>query len=215
MEVILLPLIQGIGQSGSALASWAFDNVNPVKHAANVAAKVGCELAESHDLLVDCLRLVPAANISKAFKDYSLEDRAAGGMGFGGSIPCSQTKGAQKFYTAEQTPEKLLHSGQYEKVPIMFGANSNEGSFVYATVYNDYFVPNSLQNNTDFLRKDLTHQLLQAVEISNSYPVEYLVEQEYFESWQLGSLDAMRPGIIDMLGTFFLKVCVTIVTNLM
>merc|ERR1712012_1293435 len=114
--------------------------------------------------------------------------------GFGGSIPCAQTKGAKKFYTEDQTPEKLLHSGHYEKVPIMFGANSHEGSFVYATVYNSYF-----------LRNNLVHQLLQTVEIGNSYPVEYMVENAYFKDWQMGDLELMRPAIIDMLGVFFLK----------
>ena len=48
------------------------------------------------------------------------EDREAGGMGFGGSIPCAQTKGAKKFYTEDQTPEKLLHSGHYEKVSLSY-----------------------------------------------------------------------------------------------
>ena len=156
--------------------------------------------------MVDCLRLLPAVDISKAFKEYSKEDKAAGGMGFGGSIPCAQTKGVDKFYTADQTPEKLLYSGQFEKVPILFGANSHEGSFVYATVYNDYFLPNNLQNDTEFLTKELTHQLLQTVEISNSYPVEYLVEEEYFDRWNLRDIDEMQPAIVDLLGVFFLKV---------
>ena len=68
-----------------------------------------------------------------------------------------------------------------QKVPIMFGANSHEGSFVYATVYNSYFVPNNLVDNEKFLRNDLVHQLLQTVEIGNSYPVEYMVENAYFK----------------------------------
>ena len=52
--------------------------------------------------------------------DHMKEDREAGGMGFGGSIPCAQTKGAKKFYTEDQTPEKLLHSGHYEKVSLRY-----------------------------------------------------------------------------------------------
>merc|ERR1712168_424543 len=173
---------QGIGLSGSALASWAFDR-NPEMHAVAIASKVGCILGESgvetHDLLVECLRGVPAINISLAFTEYRDEDRLAGGMGFGGSIPCAQTKGEKRFYTSDQTPEKLLHSGHYEKVPIMFGANSHEGSFVYATVYNSFLAPNDYVDNEKFLREDLVHQLLQTVEIVNSYPVEYMVQDAY------------------------------------
>jgi len=199
---------QGIGQSGSALASWAFEE-RPEAHALEISSRVGCILAEngvdSHDDLVDCLRGVSAVNISHAFTAYMKEDRANGGMGFGGSIPCAQTKGAKRFYRHDQTPEGLLHSGHYEKVPIMFGANAHEGSFVYATVYNSYFLPNNLTDDEKFLKHDLTHQLLQTVEIGNSYPVEYLVEEAYFESWQMGDLEAMRPAIIDLLGVFFLK----------
>ena len=129
---------QGIGQSGSALASWAFD-AHPEQHALEIASKVGCIMAEngvtSHDDLVACLRELPATNISHAFNDYMKEDRLAGGMGFGGSIPCAQTKGEKRFYTSDQTPEKLLHSGHYEKVSALifiqpyffpFFAGSNE-----------------------------------------------------------------------------------------
>ena len=118
---------QGIGQSGSALASWAFDD-HPEEHALKIASKVGCIMAEngvaSHDDLVACLRELPAVNISHAFNDYMKEDRLAGGMGFGGSIPCAQTKGEKRFYTSEQTPEKLLHSGHYEKVSINMSFSS-------------------------------------------------------------------------------------------
>ena len=108
-----------------------------------------------------------------------------------------------------------------KQVPIMFGANSHEGSFVYATVYNSFLAPNNYIDNEKFLRDDLVHQLLQTVEIGNSYPVEYMVQDAYFQvsllkgifihivaiqDWQMGDLELMRPGIIDMLGVFFLKV---------
>ena len=123
---------QGIGQSGSALASWAFD-AHPEQHALKIASKVGCIMAEngvnSHDDLVACLRELPAANISHAFNDYMKEDRLAGGMGFGGSIPCAQTKGEKRFYTSDQTPEKLLHSGHYEKVTMLIIYLFNHISF--------------------------------------------------------------------------------------
>ena len=68
-----------------------------------------------------------------------------------------------------------------KQVPIMFGANSHEGSFVYATVYNSFLEPNNYVDNEKFLRQDLVHQLLQTVEIGNSYPVEYMVQDAYFQ----------------------------------
>jgi hypothetical protein len=201
--------LQGIGQSGSALASWAFE-ANPEAHSYSIAGRVGCVFGEggvdTDDLLVDCLRQVPAVNISAAFKDNMREDRQNGGLGFGGTIPCAQTKGVQKFYKHDESPEQKLHSGNFERVPIMFGANAHEGSFVYAEVYNAYLAKNNLTEDTNFLKYGLVHQLLQTVKIGNSYPVEYLVEEAYFPPEVMGDLEAMRPAIIDLLGVFFLKV---------
>ena len=198
---------KGIGQSGSALASWAFDSTYGVYHAQNIAVKVGCtsdDLA-THNSMVTCLRSVDAWNITQAFSDYSKEQRAKGELGFGGSIPCAQTRGERKFYTEGQDPEVILFSGDYEKVPIMFGANSHEGSYVYGVVYNQYLTPNNLTEDEHFLRHDLIHQLLKTVGVTNSYAVEHMIEEDYFDEWQMGNLTNMRNGIIDLLSVFFLK----------
>ncbi len=62
-------------------------------------------------------------------KDERLEAR----LGFAGSIPCAQTHGADKFYSADDgdNPEDLLIAGEYSDLPIFFGANTHEGSYVY------------------------------------------------------------------------------------
>jgi hypothetical protein len=105
---------QGIGQSGSAIAPWAFDTT-PELHARHIAAKVNCTQTDA-DELVDCMRNVPAKDISVAFGEYREEGRQAGGLGFGGSIPCAQTQGDRKFYNADQSPESILFAGEYEQV---------------------------------------------------------------------------------------------------
>jgi carboxylesterase type B len=105
---------QGIGQSGSAIAPWAFDTT-PELHARHIAAKVNCTQTDV-DELVNCMRNVPAKDISVAFGEYRSEGRQAGGLGFGGSIPCAQTQGARKFYSADQSPESILFAGEYEQV---------------------------------------------------------------------------------------------------
>ena len=195
----------GIGQSGSALASWAFDR-EPEYNGLNIAKKVGCD-QESHDNVVTCLRGKPAINITLAFNEYRDENRAAAGMGFGGSIPCAQKKGARKFYdeTKGETPESLIFGGDFDHVPIMFGANSYEGSYVYGVVYNDFMVPNNLTEDEHFLTYDLIPQLLTTIGVSNGYAIEGMIKKEYFEEWQLGNLTTMQPGIIDLLSNFFLK----------
>merc|ERR1712142_854955 len=133
------------------------------------------------------------------------ESRNAGGLGFGGLIPCAQTKGERKFYTEHETPAEKMHSGDYESVPIFFGANKHEGSFVYATVYNTFLLNNSLTEDSGFLKYDLIPQLLRTVQMENSYGIEHLLDDTYFDPWQLGDLMAMQPGLIDLLGVFFIK----------
>lgn len=196
---------QGIGQSGSALASWAFDS-NAEFNAKEIARKVNCT-QEDHDELVLCLRDISAANISRAFSEYNSEMRKNGGLGFGGSIPCAQKKGARKFYDATkgETPESVLFGGNYRHVPIMFGANSHEGSYVYSTVYNSYLEPNNLTEDVNFLTNQFIPQILKTVGVSNSYAIENLIKAAYFEEWQLGNLTNMQPGAIDLFSVFFLK----------
>jgi len=50
-------------------------------------------------------------------------------MGFGGSNPVIQTAGAQRII--ETDPQTIMESGNYSKdVPIMFGANKQEGVII-------------------------------------------------------------------------------------
>ena len=83
-----------------------------------------------------------------------------------------------------ETPDDILYNGNYTAVPIMFGANSHEGSYVYGAVYNDFMVPNNLTNDYDFLKYDMIHTLMKTVGVTNSYAVEYMIEHEYFEVTQ-------------------------------
>ena len=99
----------------------------------------------------------------------------------------------------------LLYDGDFEHLPIMFGANSHEGSYVFADVYNDFIVPNGLQNDETFLRNDIIHSLMKVVGVSNSYAVESLVQEEYFEDWMMGNLTIMQPGLVDLFSVFFIK----------
>ena len=197
---------RGIGQSGAAIASWAFDS-SAGEEGVEVARLAGCSEAElaSHEAVVECLRARTAEEVSAAFYQHSLNQRRDGEGGFGGTTPCAQTHGERKFYTQDETPMDLLYDGDFEHLPIMFGANSHEGSYVFADVYNDFFVPNGLQNNETFLRNDIIHSLMKVVGVSNSYAVESLVQEEYFEDWMMGNLTIMQPGLVDLFSVFFIK----------
>jgi len=195
---------KGIGQSGGAVATWAFDK-DAEYNAKMVAETSGCPPTDDHDAIVQCLRNMPALNVSVAYSEWSKMQRKDGLDGFGGTTPCMQTKGARKFYAEGETPDDILYNGNYTAVPIMFGANSHEGSYVYGAVYNDFMVPNNLTNDYDFLKYDMIHTLMKTVGVTNSYAVEYMIEHEYFEEWMMGNLDDMQPGLIDLLSVFFLK----------
>jgi len=195
---------KGIGQSGGAVATWAFDK-DAEYNAMMVAETAGCPPTNNHEDIVKCLREMPAYNVSAAYKEWSKIQRKDGLDGFGGTTPCMQTKGERKFYAEGETPDDILYNGNYDAVPIMFGANSHEGSYVYGAVYNDFMVPNDLLEDYDFLKYDMIHTLMKTVGVTNSYAVEYMIEHEYFEEWMMGNLDDMQPGLIDLLSVFFLK----------
>ena len=61
--------------------------------------------------------------------------QSKGETGFGGMTPCAQTKGKNKFYEAFDTPDKIVREGRYRPVPILFGTNSYEGTYVYDREY--------------------------------------------------------------------------------
>ena len=194
---------RGLGSSGSPLAPWAFDHM-PERNSRGIAAKAGC-LADAPDDLVACLRQLTAVEVSQAFVEYQNEARLHGGLGFGGSSPCGQTKGERKFYAAGQTPHSVLFGGDYEPHPILYGANKHEGSYVYATIYNEFLVPNGLDQDPEFLVHGIVPKLLETCEISNYYGLKELVASSYFHEGQLGNLVAMIPGLVDFFSVFFIK----------
>ena len=57
-----------IGQSGSALAGWAFDK-EPEYHARRIAGYANCDLPDQEDM-IQCLKDIPAINLTLAHKDY-------------------------------------------------------------------------------------------------------------------------------------------------
>ena len=60
-----------------------------------------------------------------------IEDLKNGRLGFGGSSPVIQVAGAQRVL--EQEPRMMIESGNYTtQIPMMFGANKNEGVLVLA-----------------------------------------------------------------------------------
>ena len=196
---------QAIGSSGSAIASWAFESQQSSEVSSrNIAARVDCHDTNPDDL-VECLRQVDAADIAAAFSSFQAEERGNASMGYSGTMPCGQTKGERKFYTADLTPTDILFSGDYRHVPVMYGATKDEGSFVYETLYNEYMIRSNLSVNEHFLRYELIPTLMKTVGVDNYYPLKELLLANYFDPWMVGDVNNMVAGFTDLLSVFFIK----------
>ena len=180
---------RGIGSSGSPLASWAFDT-QPEENGREIASLAGCDFEDPNEI-VTCLRGLDAVAITSAFSRYQSNERKNGGLGFGGSSPCAQSKGVKKFYTKDQTPHDILFSGNYSSVPIFFGTNKKEGAYVYTVLHNEFMVPNGLDKDPEFLNYDFVPKLMDAMQVSNFYGFKHVIAENYFDPGQIGNLHDM------------------------
>jgi len=209
--LLLAPQAKGlfhraIGESGSVLAGWALDREpeDSEKPSRRIAELAGCPL-EPYELLLNCLRNVPAKNLVSAYSKYYKEDQFNGGMGFGGSNPIIQVAGAQRII--EQDPRVIMESGNYSKdIPVMFGANKQEGVLVLTKIYNDFLKPHKYQTNYEFMKNQCVPQLLKTARISDDTGAlaDYFTKK-YLSKAEMGNFTSMTPGLIDMCSVLFMK----------
>ncbi|KZS04109.1 Carboxylic ester hydrolase [Daphnia magna] len=195
---------RAIGESGSVLAEWAVDRDGRGKKASmRVAEIAGCPLDPYEDLL-DCVRTIDAQALIDAYGQFREEDLKNGGMGFGASNPVMQIAGAQRILEVE--PRKQFETGNYNNVPIMFGANKHEGVLVFSYAWKDYLEPNNMTSNATFLENDLVPNILKALHVRDDTGVlaDALVDK-YLADADMGDFTSMTPGLTDMLGVLFLK----------
>jgi len=200
---------QVIAESGSALSSWAFDS-DPEKHAKDIVGGFMDCPTESVEEMVNCIKYEKtAADIVVAHKKYYTAEREAARMGFGGSCPCAQRFGHQKFITKhpKQYLMDAINNGWLTTPKkSIFGANKHEGSFVLGMIYNSYILPNGVVENEHFLRHLFSATLLEALGLKDDSGVIYeLINYRYFTDDMLGDWDQMIDGMINLVGTFFIK----------
>lgn len=143
-----------------------------------------------------------------AHKNYYKLERENARMGFGGSSPCAQTHGQVKFIESHPKDILMEHINDPNHVPKngIFGANKHEGSFVLGMIYNSYIAPNNVTTDSHFLRYDFTEKMLDALGIKDSTGVIYeLINYRYFTEDVLGTWDLMIDGMVNLVGTFFIK----------
>jgi len=198
---------QAIAESGSALNSWAFDT-QPEKHAQDIGTQVGCTGSSTAEL-VNCFKNEKSVDdIVSGHKTYYLAERAKGQLGFGGSSPCAQTHGRQKFITKhpKQYIMDQVSSGASKTIPAMFGANKHEGSFVLGLMYNTYLVPNNVLSDNFFLEHFFTSTLLAAMGLQDTSGNIYeMLDYTFFNHADMGTWETMMDGMVNLVGTFFIK----------
>lgn len=204
----LSPSAQGlfhkaIGQSASAASPWAFDDKYHEYYARQVAAKVGC-VEQDLDSLVECMKIVPYSEIMVADSEFGLEDEATGTLGFGGVNGCGQTKGARKVFSKGEDPVRILESGTYNHIPMMWGANDDEGLLAYSQAVL-YVINSTMQQDEYFLRYQVIDYLLSVAQVNNGYAFSELIQEAYFKEDELGDFTKMSRGFVDLLGVATLK----------
>jgi len=206
--LMLIPQAKGlfhrvIGQSGSMLSDWALDR-NASAHGYRIAELANCPTTPYSEL-ISCLRTVPAEALAEAQYRFEREDRKNGGDGFGGASPVMQVAGENRLLTEE--PGKLMDSGNYTTdVQIMFGANQQEGIYVLGDILKHYIRPNNLEFDEDFLTYGMMPMLLKVLGIrDDTGALADALMDKYLDGFPLGNFEVMIPGMIDVIGVFFLK----------
>jgi len=206
--LLLVPQARGlfhraIAQSGSMLADWALD-ARALQNGRSIVEETGCPMEPKEDM-VACLRTIPAQQLIQAEGRANGKDRKNGGLGFGGCSPVIQKAGVEKLLTEE--PIKLIEAGAYATdVPIMFGANQEEGIFVLGVLLGDYIRPNDLEFDEDFMTHGMIPAILNALgSRDDTGAIAKTLERKYLTGLQLGNFTEMMPGLIDICSVFFLK----------
>ncbi|KAK2710181.1 hypothetical protein QYM36_013750, partial [Artemia franciscana] len=194
-----------IGHSGSAMVPWATDE-DPIPKTIRIAEIAGCPI-DNEIAMVQCLKTMDQHALSKARNRQENEDRLNDKIGFGGASAVVQRSGGiyEPLITAH--PSELLASGNYiNDVPVMFGANKHEGSFVLSVVWEDNLVPLNRTNDYEFLKTGIVPVLISMINGRDATEEEIQAAYEYFlPNVELGYFDKMMPGLVDMTGVLFIK----------
>lgn len=163
---ILSPMSKGlfhkaIIQSGSSLAAWTLQ-YNPVACANSVAKVMGFDSEDPYELYKFIV------NKSDSELVTTLAPRREGSTFMSELLfrPCAETKlqGEEPFLT--QLPHDILSQGTFNKVPVIIGANAEEGLLFLAVDYDNLVdavdfqkaLPNDLVFPTDDVEKEIGMQ---------------------------------------------------------
>ena len=93
-------------------------------------------------------------------------------------------------------------------VPAVFGATIDEGIVFLGILIARFLLPNHLEFNREFLSESMIPLVLQSCglnEESRNSTYLHKVQDEFFYPGEIGNLEAMIPGLTNLLSTCFIK----------
>ncbi|KAJ8036009.1 Cholinesterase [Holothuria leucospilota] len=165
---------RAILQSGAAMAPWSFRNDPELEReqSLSLGMALGCE-TENTTRLVECLRNVSADKLHEAHLES-------------GHIWTPSLDGV----FLDESPDVLLHGGDFKESPILIGFNKDEGTLTVPIYYPDYInsedPPFIDRDNFDFMTSDVLRSTL---DFTNEL-TENAVKQEYIDWSQANNSSA-------------------------
>jgi len=90
--------------------------------------------------------------------------------------------------------------GRQKNVPIIVGTTRHDGSFVLQEAYDDYLVPNDLENDSTYIRTQLLGDILTIMGMEDkTYGVIQAIADSFIgDSKYSDELEPLFPGLIDV-----------------
>jgi len=195
-----------IAQSGSMLTDWALDR-KAREHGLRITELAGCPLEpyDGPNGTLHCLRTIDAETLLRAEREANRIDRYNGGLGFTGCSPVIQSAGEQRALTKE--PRALIDAADYTTdVPILMGANQEEGIYCLGILLDDYVRPHGYEFDEEYMTYGVVPSILGALGVrDDTGAIADVLTDKYLDGFLLGNFTEMIPGLMDMTATLFMK----------
>ncbi|XP_067000442.2 carboxylesterase 1F [Anabrus simplex] len=181
--------------SGSAVTFWAV-GIEPVSDGLSIAKYAGCEPTEQ---LVSCLRSLDPLSLVRAYDQFQADERSKAHSEMRGTNPVLDGN------FLDRLPLDIMSDPKFKGRPMLMSVTKHEG-ILWEPVISDYLRVNNLTDDYRTLKYGLPDVLLTYTEIKDkSCVVGTAITDEYFKQEELGNYSAMRPGIIDYVGSAYFK----------
>jgi len=198
---------KAIMHAGSANTPWGFAEKKKTEDAvSSYAQKLGCNGLN----LATCLRQKSLTDIMKAQGNNIFELTMRGELDTRGVEPCLEVDQSNSSIVDEDPNESAnIKMDIANSVPLLAGANGDEGLFFFGRVLRDFLLPNPQLLNADFLRTDAFTLLLNALDDPRANDRQYHQEllDTFFTREQLSNpnMMALLPGFVNLFGAWMVN----------